>query len=83
MGVDYFSKKNQQAPNTSVKIFDTRTFEILPYTHRFMPDVNNLTLFDEQTDQFLLSDYSGNCLVYSLMNGLTETHQFSVLVGQW
>lgn len=80
MGIDYVSKKSPQIPNTSVKVFDARTFEILPFTHRFIPDVNNLTLYDESKDEFLLSDFVGNCSVYSLMNGLSEVQQFSVIV---
>lgn len=80
VGVDYISKKNPQVPNTSVKVFDTRTLEILPYTHRFLPDVTSLSLFDESNESFLLCDVAGNCSVYSLNNGLTESHQFSVII---
>lgn len=79
MGIDYLSKKSTQIPNTSVKVFDARTFEILPFTHRFIPDVNTLTPFDESNDQFLLCSFTGQCSVYSLMNGLLEMQQFDVL----
>ena len=81
VGIDYLSKKNPQAPNTSVKVFDARTYDILNYSHRFMPCVNSLTMYNEAADQFLLSDYSGNCSVYSLASGLSETQQFAVRTG--
>ena len=83
VGIDYVSKKNPQSPNTSVKVFDARTYDILNYTHRFMPCVKCLTMYNEAANEFLLSDDCGNCSVYSLANGLSETQQFAVRTDTW
>ena len=79
--MDYVPKKNSSS--TSVKVFDARTYNILPYTHQLMPNVNSISMYDESSYQFLLSDFAGNCSVYSLMNGCNEVQQFGVFVIVW
>ena len=65
-------------PNTIVKIFDSRTLDILPYSHRFLPNISSLSIFDESSCSFIMSDITGECSVYSLMNGLVETQRLTV-----
>lgn len=65
-------------PNTVVKIFDSRTLDILPYSHRFLPNISSLSVVDESNCSFIVSDIDGECSFYSLMNGLVETQQLAV-----
>ena len=72
------SKKTLAIPNTIVKIFDSRTLDILPYSHRFLPNISSLSVVDESSCSFIVSDITGECSLYSLMNGLVETQRLTV-----
>lgn len=76
--MDYLSKKNTIIPNTVVKIFDARTSDIISYPRKFDVNINSLTVMDDSNLSFLASNLDGDCFVYSLANGLVETHNFRV-----
>ena len=78
LGIDYVSKKSLGVPNSIIKVFDARTLDILPYSHRFQPSITSLRVVDEPSDSFLVSDLHGDCAFYSLLNGLVETQQYQV-----
>lgn len=63
------------------KIFDARTLDILPYSHRFLPNLSSLAVAEEGRDSFLVSDVAGTCSLFSLANGLVETQQCAVVMG--
>ena len=74
------SKKAMTIPYTIVKIFVSRTLDILPYSHRFLPNISSLSVVDEPSCSFVVSDITGECSLFSLMNGLVETQRLTVFL---
>ena len=78
LGLDHISKSAHQIPTSVVKVFDLRTMEILPYSHRFLSNPSCLCVSDERSDEFMLTDTMGYASFYQLTNGLVETQQLAV-----
>ena len=78
LGIDYPPKKNAPIANTAIKIFDFRTLDIISYPRKFHTTISSLSVADDLNYSFLVSNIDGDCSIYSLANGLMETHHFSV-----
>lgn len=78
LGIDHLSKSPHQIPTSIVKVFDIRTMEILPYSHRFPSNPSCLCATDHVNGEFLLTDSLGYGSFFQLGNGLVETQQLAV-----
>ena len=78
LGIDHLSKSPHQIPTSIVKVFDIRTMEILPYSHRFPSNPSCLCATDHVNGEFLLTDSLGYGSFFQLGNGLVETQQLTV-----
>ena len=78
LGIDYPPKKNAPIANTAIKIFDSRTLDIISYPRKFDSTISSLSMVDGMNYSFLVSNIDGDCSIYSLANGLMELNHFHV-----
>ena len=67
-------------PDSIVKVFDTRTFAIVPFSTQPLPNPSCLTKVDENRGEFVVSNIQGSNCIYSLHNGLTAMQQTTVCI---